>query len=142
MMTDHVTHGVIHAHLVVKPVKARGKIMAVFRRIINLADKNDVLEFLLDDRRGVRPELCRHHLSHVATETVNALLGPEKQNVRHLEPCIRNGVEMTDATCIVIDAIVQLDGLIPVVDIGRIVKMVITRCLCRLFKIGFLLAMV
>ena len=86
LTTDDGTHGVIHAYLVVQPVKTRCQIVAVFAGVVHLTDEHDVFVFLLHDSRGVGPEFGRHHLSHVATESVDALLRPEQQDVRHLLP--------------------------------------------------------
>ena len=97
---------------------------------------------LLHTSYGVFPELGRHHLSHVATETVNAFLRPEHQNICHLEPSVRCGVEVAYTTGIVVNAIVQLYRLIPVVLSRRIVKVVIACSLGRFLYIGFRLTMI
>ena len=142
MVTDDVTHDVVHAYLVVEPVKTRGQIATVLIGIIDLAHEDDVLELLLHLLRGVCPELGRHHLGHVAAETVDTLLRPEQQDVRHLEPGIGDGVEITEASGIVVDAIVQLHRLVPVVLPGGIVEVIIARSLGRHLQIGFRFALI
>ena len=97
---------------------------------------------LLDGLRGVYPEFGRHHLGHVATETVDALGCPEQQDVGHLLPCVRHGVEVPYASGIVVDTIVQLDRLVPVVLSGGVVEMVVARSLGRLLDIGLCLAFI
>ena len=136
----HTTHRVIHANLIVEPVETRLQIVTIFERVIHLAHEDDVLKLLLHGLRGVSPEFRRHHLRHVATETVHTLLRPEQQDGSHLQPRIRDGVEMSDAPGIVIHAVVQLHRLIPVVTARGIVEMVVTRSLGGLFQIGLRLA--
>ena len=89
---------------------------------------------------GVRPELGRHHLGHVATESVDALLGPELQDVGHLLPRVGHGVEVAYPAGIVVYAVIQLHRFVPVVLSRGIVEVVVACSLGGLFQIGFRLA--
>ena len=57
-------------------------------------------------------------MGHIAAETVNALGRPELEDVENLQPCGRDGVKMGTAVPRV-DAVVEFDGLVPVVTVGR-----------------------
>ena len=116
--------------------------MAVFEGIIHLAHEDDVLELLLHSLCGVGPEFSRHHLGHIATKTVDALLRPEQQDVRHLLPRVGDGIEMADTSGIVVYAVVQLHRLVPVVTPRGIVEVVVTRGFGGFFQIGFRLAVI
>ena len=88
------------------------------------------------------PEGSRHHLSHVAAETIDTFRRPEEQDVSHLIPGIGDGAEMPHSTRIVIETVVELHRLIPVVHAWGIVEAVVTCGLSRFFEIGFRLAMI
>ena len=139
---DDITNCIVHTYLVVKIVEACTKVVAVFSWIIDLTDKDDIRICKLHLVRSPAPELDRHHLSHITAETVDTLTRPEKQNVSHLAPGIGNRVEVPHMTSIIVDAIIQLHGLIPVVHPWRIAETVVTRSLGRLFDIGLRLTMI
>ena len=119
-IADDVAHAVIHANLVVKIVKTCGNIVAVLCRIIDFSDECLVGVKELHLVCGPCPEGSRHHLRHVAAESINTLGSPEEQNIGHLVPSIRNRIEVfaPSASIAVVDAIVQLYGFIPVVAVG------------------------
>ena len=142
MVTDYTTHRVIHAHLVVQPVKAVQQVATIVIGVIHLTNELDVGIVLTDGLRGKAPELGRHHLRHIATEGIHTLGSPEEQYLRHLVPRVGNGVEVANTTSIVVHAIVQLDSLIPVGLRGCIIEMVITRSLGRLLQVWFLLTLI
>ena len=127
---------VIHAHLVVKIVETAGNVASVFGRIVYLADEEQVGIFLLHLPGDPSPKLGWHHLGHVTTETVDTLGSPEAQDVEHLVPGVGNGVEVAHTSGIVVDTIVELDGLIPVVASRGIVEMVVARGLGRHLLVG------
>ena len=88
------------------------------------------------------PEGSRHHLGHVATETVNALSRPIQQYLCHLIPCVGDRIKVAHAAGIVIHAVVQLHRLVPVVHAWCIVETVVTRGLGRLLVILLGLAVI
>ena len=90
---------------------ARIQIITVLIRIIDLCDE-DYRELLLYSWNSPIPELNGNHLCHVATEAINSFSRPEQQDIQHFTPSIR---EMTSATILIIDTIIQLNGLIPIV---------------------------
>ena len=93
---------------------ARKQIIAVLIRIIDLCDE-DYRELLLYSWNSPIPELNGNHLCHIATEAINSFSRPEQQDIQHFTPGIRYWREMTSATILIIDTIIQLNGLIPVV---------------------------
>ena len=101
--------GVVQAGLVVEEVEAHLiDIHPVLFLLIDLGDEDDVREFQLDLRDEPLHEGRGHQLHHVAAEAVHALEGPVMDDVVHLVP--GPGVEV---------AVVDLDGLVPVVDARR-----------------------
>ena len=68
-------------------------------------------------------------MCHIATKSVNAFQRPEAKYVKHLNPSVRNGVEMA---CIisVIYTIVKLNSFIPVIDRGKRRETIIASSLC------------
>ena len=130
----HAAHGVVHAHLVVKVVKARTDVVAVFGWVIHLTDEDDVGMQVLHLVRSPCPESRRYHLGHVAPESVNALLSPEEQDVGHLVPCVGDGVEVSVAGPVVL-AVVQLHGLVPVVLARVVVEVVVASRFRRKFLV-------
>ena len=135
---DHIAHTVVHAHLVVEQVESGMEIATVLLRIIDLADKLNLRIAELHLIRGPRPEGSGHHLGHVATECIHALLGPEEQNVGHLIPSVGYGVEVfrTSTGIAVVNAVVEFHGLVPVVARGTIGKTIIARSLCGILPVG------
>ena len=123
-------------------------VMAVFGWVIHLADELEVRVLLAYLRRGVSPELGRHHLRHVTTESVNMLPCPEEQDVSHFLPrggyrgTLRKVIRGRGDTGIVIHAVVKLHRLIPVVTTGLAVELVITRSLGRFLVIRLLCSVI
>ena len=142
MASDDGTERVVHSHLVVEVVEARSEVVAVLGRIIHFANENLVGIGELHLVGGPQPEGGRHHLRHVATEAVDTLCSPEQQDVGHLAPRVGDGHEMSHTTCIVVDAVVQFDGLVPVVHAWGIVEAVVTGGLGGFLDIGFVLAVI
>ena len=119
LTADDADERVVEAYLVVQVVKlAVLDVVVVFPRVVHLGNEDDVGIPLLDDGYHPAPELEGHHLGHVATEPVDTLLGPEEQDVAHLEPGGGEGVEVGAAPVKVIDTVVELYGLVPVVACG------------------------
>ena len=129
----NVSNTIIHPYLVIKIVKTALQIIAVLGWIIHFADKNNVREAIFYNRRGVGPKSGRHHLGHVAAKPINTLGSPVEEDVGHFGPCVRNRVKMaTSSTKVgVVNAIVQLHGLIPVVSLRMGIKAVVSRAFCR-----------
>ena len=97
--------------------------------------------FLLHPLRGIGPEFGGHHLCHVAAESVHAFLGPEEQDVCHLQPCRGHGGEVGLAAGAIVHAVVQLHRLVPVVARGPGIEVVVARHLGRRFLVGNVRAM-
>ena len=142
MAADDVAHDIIHPHLVIEVVEAVGDVVAVLAGVVDLADKHDMLVLLLHLAGGPSPEGGRHHLGHVAAEGVDALGSPEHQDVEHLLPCRGNRVKVAYTAGIVVYAVVQLHGLVPVVLAWSVVEAVVARGLGRLLSIRFHLALI
>ena len=142
MATHHSAHGVVHAHLIIEIVKACTNVVAVFGRIIHLADEDDIRIAILHLVGSPMPEGGRHHLGHITAETVNSLLRPEQEDFRHLIPSVGNRIEVPYSACIVVEAVVQLHRLIPVVHAWRIVEAVVTCSLGRRFVVSLLLSLI
>ena len=142
MVTDHAAHRVIHTHLVVQPVEAVQQVATIVIGVIHLTNELDLGVLLTDGLRGKAPELGRHHLRHIATEGIHTLGSPEEQYLRHLVPRVGNGVEVADASSIVVKAIVQFDSLVPVGLRRCIIEVVITRSLGRLLQVRLLLTLI
>ena len=92
--------------------------------------------------RGPCPELCRHHLGHVAAEAVDALRCPVEQYVEHLLPGVGQRVEVAHSAGVVVDAVVQLDGLVPVVASRCVVEAVVAGGLRGCLRVWLRLAMI
>ena len=136
LMADDADEGVVEAYLIVQVVEPTVlDVVVVFPRIVYFGNEDDMGVFLLDDRYHPAPELEGYHLGHIATETVNTLLGPEEEDVAHLEPGGGEGVEVGASTLAVVDTVVELYGLVPVVACGVSVKAVITGGAGRAFHI-------
>ena len=90
-------------------------IAAIESRVIDLGNEDSARIFLLDLRNHPVPEIDRHHEHHVATEAIDTLLAPVQQDIEHFGPSVRHRVEVIVTATTVIDAIVELHGLIPVV---------------------------
>jgi hypothetical protein len=81
------------------------------------------------------PELYRNHFGHVATEAVDFLRRPEQQDIQHLVPCVGNGKEVRLSAVEKVYAIIELNGIIPVVDAGTGVEPVVARSFGRKFAV-------
>ena len=146
-MTDNVTHHIVHADLVIKIIKAGSQIVTILTRVIDLTDKQNLRISLFDFRCCPCPESGRHHLGHVATETINALGSPEQQDVEHFLPSRRDDFRRKmerggRLSGIVVDTVVQLHRLVPVVLPRSIAETIITCGLGWCLAIGFLLVMI
>ena len=104
--------------------------LAVEIRIIHLANKLHPRKLVLHLAQCPVPELHRHHLCHVTAESINALGSPEAQDLQHLMPCVGHRGEVFHSAGAVIDAIVELDGLIPVITVGLRTETVVASGLC------------
>ena len=130
-LTGHTAQVVVHAHFVVQVVKPGRQISIVLIRIVAFTDENELLMFLLHLRNRPSEELNRNHLGHVHADAVNALTCPEKQNIAHLNPCVRNRIKLFLSAALVEHAVVQLHRLVPIV-LARVTReTIITRHLGR-----------
>ena len=137
---NHTTQAIIHSHLIIKIIETSLHIVAVLVRIIYLTDYNNVRILRFQYLRSIRPECSRHHLCHIAAETIYTLACPIKQDIRHLAPCIWHRLIMiaSASRITIIHSIVEFHGLIPVVAARTVVKAVVTRCLSRTLLILFI----
>ena len=78
-------------------------------------------------------------MRHVTAHSINAFAGPKHHNIKHLVPCVRYGPEMFGPVPR-INAIVQLDGVIPIVTAWKRRVAIIAGCPCRKFDIGIIRA--
>ena len=137
---DDVAHAVVHAHLVVEVVEPGLDVGAVLGRVVHLADEVDVGMTQFHNAGGISPELRRHHLSHVAAKSVDALRRPEEQNVGHFAPSAGYGVVVEAATAgiAIVHAVVELHCLVPVVHTGMVVEPVVARAAGGHLHVGLL----
>ena len=91
-------------------------VVAIECGIIDLGNENELGIGRFHLRQRPFPELHRHHLRHVASESVHAFLSPECEYVSHLLPCVRRRVEVACSASAVVHSVVQFHGLVPVVD--------------------------
>ena len=140
--THHIANHIVHAYLIIEIIETSTKIVAIFSRIIHLANKHNIRIAILNLICSPLPECSWHHLSHIATESVDTLRGPEQQDISHLIPCIWNRIKVTNSTSIIIKTIVEFNCLIPVVHAWSIVETIVTSGLGRLLNIRFCLAMI
>ena len=94
------------------------QIVSVFGGIVDFRNEDNVGVLFLHLGNGPMPEVNRHHFCHVTTESVHLLSCPEQQDVKHLVPGVGNGVKVVRSSSSIVHAIVQLHGLIPVIDTG------------------------
>ena len=114
--THHSPQSVVKSHLVIKVVEPSFvDIAAIEVGIVDLSNEVDVRIGAFDLGNGIVPKLHRHHLDHVAAEGIHAFRSPEEQDVHHLVPSAGRGGKVLAASAAIVDAIVQFDGLIPVV---------------------------
>ena len=126
LMADDADEGVVEAYLVVEVVElAVFDVVVVFPGVVYFGNEDDVGVLLLYNRYYPAPELEGDHLGHVAAEAVDALLGPEEEDVAHLEPGGGEGVEVGALALEVVDTVVELHGLVPVVARGVGVEAVV-----------------
>ena len=130
-MTDHVAKGIVHANFVVEPIKTCANEIAIEPGIVDLADELDVGIVLANLRDDPPPELYRYHEHHVATKCIDTFGSPVEQHVEHLLPRVRHGCEVPYATGIVVNAVVQFHGFIPIITARGIAKMVVASSLGR-----------
>ena len=70
---------VVEPHFVVKVVEMSVmQVVAVFAGIIYFGNENQVWVLLFDLRYGPTPEFHRHHLGHVASESIDVFSGPKE----------------------------------------------------------------
>ena len=133
----HGTYRVVESDLVVEIVEMSAvQVVAVLMRIVHFGDEQDVGMLRLHLWDDPSPEVARHHLSHVATESVHTLRCPEQQNVAHLQPCARSGrTEYQTVVALIVHAVVQFHRLIPVVLSHPLSEAVIARHLGRCLHI-------
>ena len=97
--------GIIKAGFVVEKIKSYViYVSGIQLFLINLGDEYHIrglIFYLLDQPLE---ELPRHHLHHIAAETVHTLAAPVAHNLVHLVPSL--GVEIT---------VIQPDGLVPII---------------------------
>ena len=125
-LTDDSSEVIVHAHFVVEVVESRREVCVVLVRVVTLADKKEFLMSLPHGCNRPREELDRHHLRHIYPHAVDAFVRPEEQDVAHLDPGRGDGVELLLSPALIEDAVVQFDGLIPVVEGGMRSETIIT----------------
>ena len=94
------------------------QIVSVFGGIVDFRNEDNMRILFLHLGNGPMPEVNRHHFCHVTTESVHFLSCPEQKDVKHLAPSIGNGVKVVHSSSNIVHTIIQLHGLIPVIDTG------------------------
>ena len=135
-LARHATQIVVHADFVVEIIKACRYIRIVLIRVVALADDEVLLVFLLHLWDSPCEELHRHHFRHIDTDAVDAFSCPEEHDIAHLDPCAWDGVKLLLATILIEHAVVQFDGLIPVVLARMAGKAVVPGHLSRIFIVA------
>ena len=127
---------VIETNLVVQVVHAAElQVVAVQVGVVNLGQQERIVVGRLDRGVEVAPELDRHHLRHVVTESIHPFRGPVQRDVTELGPAVRYifpgpefgvladrpvtrfiGQLFERIAAIGPYAVVHLDGFIPVVE--------------------------
>ena len=110
-------------------------VVSVFVGVIYFGYESQLGVFLFDLRNYPSPELTRHHLCHVATETIDAFRRPEQQYVAHLLPSVGHRVKVVSCIVHIVYAIIQLHGFVPIVLVGPCVEAVVTGSLGGLFNV-------
>ena len=131
MSAHHSTNRIIQSNLVIQIVKISFvNVIPILRRVIDLSDKHHI-RLLLHLWDHPFPELHRHHLGHVATETIYSLLGPKAQDIQHFMPSIWNFLKMAHSAMHIIHAIIELHRLIPIILTGISIKVIVASDLSR-----------
>ena len=121
---DHAADGIVELDLVIEVVETTcDDVVLIDTWIVDLGNEEHVGILLLDAADAVVPEFVGHHFGHVATEGIDALGAPVEQDVAHLDPSGGDGdgaigiLPRLDACAVglVIHAVVEFDGLVPVV---------------------------
>ena len=126
---------VIDPDLVIEIVKASTQIFSVAVRLINLGEKEDLWVLLAYRRNRPRPEGGRDELGHIAAEAIDATTSPVAEDVAHLHPRVGVGIGVQTAPSAVVYTVVELHGLVPVVDAGVGTEAVVARSTCRVFPV-------
>ena len=114
-MTLYATKSIIKIHLIIKIIKTSAiNKVAVQCHIIYLRYKYDMRITLFYIGYSPLPEFNRHHMGHIAAETVNTFLGPITQYIKHLKPCLGYRIEVL-RTVTVIYSVIQFHRFIPVI---------------------------
>ena len=148
---DSITHGgevgsitlalaegneeVIDPDLVIQIVKASTQIFPIAVGLINLGEKEDLWVLLAYRGNRPRPEGGRDELSHIAAEAIDAATSPVAEDVAHLHPRVGDGIGVQTAPSAVVYTVVELHGLVPVVDAGVGTEAVVARSTCRVFPV-------
>ncbi len=126
---------VVQIDLVVQIIHfTKADVVAILFGIVYLGQQKRFWIFGLDRRVHITPEFNRNHFGHVIAKSIDAFVNPVKRDVSELLPRIRNVLalpkgEMGLVIALVVisgkcrkilgsvgpDAVVHLDGLIPVV---------------------------
>ena len=104
--------------------------------VIHLSNEDDVGVLLLHLWNDPSPEIARHHLCHIATETVDAHACPVQEDVAHLHPSVGGGgAENQLTSSLIVNAIVEFYCFIPVILTHPRGEAVVACHLCRHFHI-------
>ena len=110
-------------------------IITVLSWIIHFGNELNSRMLRLHLWNGPLPELHWHHLGHIATESINLLVGPEQQDMQHLMPRIGYWIEIPLPTALIVDTIVQLYRLVPIVLVWIGIKLIVAGSFGRVFMI-------
>ena len=135
-LTENTAEVVVHAHFVVEVVESRSDVCVVLVRVVTLANKEEFLMSLPNGSNRPSEELDRYHLRHINPHTVDTFVRPEEQDVAHLDPGRWDRVELLLVAALIEDAVVQFDGLIPVVEGGMRSETIITGDLGGVFFVA------
>src|SRR5690606_6298075 len=109
LITHYLTERVVPQHFVIQIVEPRlSNESPVPIGVVDFSNKVNVFPLRFHLRNHPRPEGNRHHLGHVAPESIDTFAHPEQQNVPHLRPCVGYGIEILTTVSCDINAIIEL----------------------------------
>ena len=128
--------GVVETDLIVEVVQSRIQILPVAPRLVDLTDEEQLREVWTKLPDDPAPEGDRHHLRHIAAETVHTEHSPVVEDVVHLGPRVRDRLLKVCLTGIGVDTIIELHRVVPVVPGGLSVEDIVACRPCGILRVG------